>query len=120
MVKMVAIASLNPGVDPDEAWAYWRDKHGPWANSRFLPEAKKYVINRVIRRFEKNDGVLGRVLGKDRPAKGQIFGFCEVWFDDMGSLERGMSRLLTNPDEYVTKWITIQERIVVEEEEIKP
>lgn len=104
MIKYVGLASLKPGADPEEAYNYWRGKHASWAKQKFLPEAKRYVINRVIHRFGEED----------------IFGFAEMWFDDMESALKAMGRVLNAPpDEFLTKWITAHHRVIVQEEDIE-
>ena len=100
----MAVASLKPGVDPDEAYNVWRGKHAPWARELFLPEARKYTINRVIKTFGGVD----------------IYGFAEVWSDDMESALRATERLVVaQPDVYLSNYITAPGRTLVQEEEIE-
>ena len=105
MARFVSFWGLKPGVDPDEAYKYWREKHTLWAKeSKLLTEAKRYTINRVIHTFGGSD----------------IYGFSDVWFDDMESALRTVRRLVsTPPDEFLAKWITTPNRIVVQEEDIE-
>ncbi len=104
MVKYVAFASLKPGADPDEAYRVWRDKHALFCKANFLPEAKRYTLNRVISTVE-GEG---------------FYGIAEVWFDDVESAERAMKRVLgAPPDEFMTEWMTNYKRMFVQEEDIE-
>ena len=104
MVKFVSFLSLRPGVDPDEAYKYWREKHTLWAKDKWLPEAKKYTFNRVIYTFGEVD----------------IYGYIELLFDDMESALKAIGRLISaEPDEFLAKWITPPQRTFVQEEEME-
>jgi len=104
MVKFVGLFSLKPGVDPDEAYKYWREKHTLWAKDKMLPELKRYVTNRVVRHFGETD----------------IYGFAELWFDDMESAMRAIARLRSaQPDEFLDKFIEAPTRFIVMGEEVE-
>jgi len=103
MVKFVGIFSLKPGVDPDEAYKYWREKHTLWAKDKMLPDLRRYVTSRVVRHFGESD----------------IYGFAELWFDDIESALRAVERLRSaQPDEWLTEWIEVPTRFLVTEEEV--
>ena len=104
MVKYVAFAKIRLGADPDEAYTVWRDKHGPWCTDKFLPEAKRYTISRVLRTVEGEE----------------FFGIAEVWFDSIESAERAMQRVLSAPpDEFMSKWMMDYKRMFVEEADVE-
>ena len=104
MVKFVSFVSLRPGVDPEEAYKYWHEKHTSWAKDKWLPEAKKYTFNRVTHPFGEVD----------------IYGYVELLFDDMESGMRAIERLIVaEPDEFLTKWIMPPQRAFVQEEEME-
>jgi len=74
-VKLVFLLHRRPGMDFDEFSRYWRDKHAPIGAA--LPGLRKYVQNHS-----------GATLdGSPLPCDG----FSELWFDDMGSLERALA-----------------------------
>ncbi len=103
MVRSVSFWALRPGVDPEALYAYWRDKHTAWAKKLLLPELRKYTINRVVNRFGDNN----------------IYGFSEVWFDDVESAQRAMGRLVkAKEDDMLAKMITPPIRLLVEVEEV--
>ena len=102
MIRSITLLKLRPGVDPEETWKYWREKHISWARERLHPEARKYIIARVVHRIGEDD----------------IYGLAEVWFDNMEDAVKTMERLAhTEPDELLGKRV-IPTRIVLEEEEI--
>ncbi|MFC1980864.1 hypothetical protein ACFLVN_01280 [Chloroflexota bacterium] len=105
MVKYVVLNTLQPGVDPDEAYQYWRKEHAAWAKKRFAPDAKKFVINRVVHRIGENN----------------TFGFGEVYFNDVETGLSAMQRIIPfrDEDDFRKKFITVQQRFFVEEEEIE-
>lgn len=105
MVKYVVLNSLKPGVDPDEAWQYWRKQHADWAKKRFSPDAKKFVINRVVHRLGESN----------------TFGFGEVSFNDVETGLKAMQRVIpfADEDDFRKKFITVEQRLFVVEEEIK-
>jgi len=104
VVKFVGLFSLRPGVDPEDAYRYWREKHTIWAKNVMRPELRRYVTNRLTHRFGKDD----------------IFGFAELWFDDMQSAMRAAERLQkAKPDEWLSKWIKPPTRFVVMEADVE-
>ena len=102
MIRSITLLKLRPGIDPEETWKYWREKHIFWARECPHPEAQKYTIARVVHCISEDD----------------IYGLAEVWFDNMEEAIRTMKRLAhTEPDELLGKRV-IPTRIVLEEEEI--
>jgi uncharacterized protein (TIGR02118 family) len=75
MVKMVFILHRRPGMDFAAFSRYWRDKHAPIGSA--LPGLRKYIQNHAGATLD------GSPLPYD--------GFSELWFDDMGSLERALA-----------------------------
>ena len=103
MVKFVAFFSLRPGVDRDEAYKFWREKHTLWAKDKLFPEAKTYTINRVIHVFGESD----------------IYGYAEFLFEDKEAAVRAVERLRSaEPDEFLAKLITTPIRLLIQEEKI--
>jgi len=104
--KFNAIFGLKPGIDPDEAYEYWRGEHATYAKNLTLPEVGKYHINRVVHRFG------------DAPVE-YIWGFAEFWFDDMESAQRAVGRVQNaKPDEPHVRRITPAKRFISREEEV--
>jgi len=104
MVKLLSIFGLRPGVDPEETYKHWLGKHGSWVKDKVLPEAKRYITNRVVHKFGETD----------------IYGVAEIWFDDLESAQRAIGRLgSAQPDEFISKLITPPMRILVQEKDIE-
>ena len=111
MVKLVSIFSLKPGVDPDEAYKVWREKHTPRAKDKMLPEAKKYTINRTVHKYPPAGGTV---------AEFDIFGYEMFWFNDLESALRATKRLRSaQPDEFLAEFATTPKMVIIEEENIK-
>ena len=103
MFKFSGIFDLKPGVDAEEAWQHWREKHVLYAKEYLLPGPKKYNINRVVHSFDKVD----------------VWGISEFWFDDVETILTAVGRLQkAPPDEFYIQRIKPAKRVVVEEEEI--
>ena len=64
MVKAILMFSLREGVDQEQFWQYWKDKHSIEYKKR--PGLKKYIINRVTK-------VRGDI---------NISGVSEIWFEN--------------------------------------
>lgn len=104
MVKFMAIMTLRPGADPDEAYKVWRESHAEWAKKLLLPEIKKYLIYRVTDKLNDND----------------VYGITEAWYDTREDALRAMGRLMkAKPDVLLSKYIFIPKRVLLSEEEIK-
>ena len=104
MVKYMAIWSLRSGLDPNETWKLWREKHAVWAKEILRPELRKYTIARVIDSFGEVD----------------IYGIAQLSFDDVDSARVAINRLLSGPrDEFAAERVTNVRRIIVEEAEIE-
>ena len=111
MVKLVSIFSLKPGVDPDEAYQVWREKHTSWAKDKMLPEAKKYTINRTVHKYPPAGGTV---------AEFDIFGYEMFWFDDLESALKATGRLRSaQPDEFLAEFATSPKMVIAEEENIE-
>lgn len=98
MIKYMGIWSVKPGLDLEETWKVYRE-HVALAKETLQPELKKYIVNRVI---ETETGISGVV---------------EMWYEDLESAKRALSRLRAIPDEF-SKRITAQ-RLFAQGEEIK-
>lgn len=113
MVRMISIFSLKPGIDPDEAYKLWREKHTQWAKELFLPELRKYTIHRVIETFGDVEAL----------GKGQPFGMAQFYFDDLESARRVINRRLALPpdkfDDFTIEYASVIMRMLVQEEEIE-
>jgi uncharacterized protein (TIGR02118 family) len=75
MVKLVFLLHRRPGMGLDEFRRHWRDVHAPIGAS--MPGVRKYVQNHAGATLD------GSALPCD--------GFAEMWFDDMGSLQRALT-----------------------------
>ncbi len=104
MIKYVSFGSLRPGADPEETWKYWHEKHLPWAMEKFLPEARRYTISRVVHLFGNNH---------------DTYALAEVEFDDFESALRASQRLVDAPPEgLLSKRLAAPKRMLVQEEEV--
>ncbi len=111
MVKLISVFSLKPGIDPDQAYQAWREKHAPWAKDKMLPEAKKYTINVVIHKYPPAGGTV---------AEFDIFGYEMFWFDDLASALRATERLRSaQPDEFLTEFIATPKMVIAQEEAVE-
>ncbi|MBU2536301.1 MAG: EthD domain-containing protein [Chloroflexi bacterium] len=111
MVKLVSIFSLKPGVDPDEVYKVWREKHTSWVKDKMLPKAKRYTINRLIHKYPLAGGTT---------AQFDIFGYEMIWFDNLESALRTAERLQSaQPEEFLVKFIKTCKMVIVEGENIK-
>lgn len=109
MVKLFSVLQLRPGIDPVTAQKYWREDYVKWEKQCFLPDLKKYTINRVI---DKYPGAGGRGGDFD------IFGYSICWFEDLEAALRAMKRLQNaQSNEFLTKYVTMQ-RVVTESKPI--
>ena len=100
----MGINSLRPGIDPDETWRYWREKHTVWAKEKTFPELRKYTVSKVIYTFGPVD----------------IYAVAQLWFDDVESAQRAIGRVISAPpDELLAKRVNPPQRIIVQEEEIE-
>ncbi len=105
MIKFSGIFDLKPGVDREEAWQYWREKHVLYAKEYLLPGARKYNIDRVVHSFEKVD----------------VWGISEFWFDDMETAMTALGRLQkAPPDDFYIKRIQPAKRVLLQDVGIDP
>ena len=103
MFKFSGIFDLKPGVDREEAWQYWREKHVLFAKEYLLPGPKKYNINRVVHSFGEVD----------------VWGISEFWFEDKETALTALGRLQkAPPDDFYIQRIKPARRVILEEEEI--
>ncbi len=103
MVTFISIFGLRPGVDPEEAEKYWREKHTLWAKNILLPELKKYTRCRVIHSWGPTE----------------IFGIAKMLFADLESAKRAVDRLVNAPpDDFLRSYITNVRRILATEEDV--
>ena len=103
MFKFSGLFDLKPGVDAEEAWQHWREKHVLYAKEYLLPGARKYNINRVVRSFEPVD----------------VWGISEFWFDDVEAALTAIGRLQkAPPDDFYLERIKPAKRVILAEEEI--
>ncbi len=111
MIKLVSIFSLRPGVDPDEAYKVWREKHTSWVKDKMLPRAERYTINRLIHRYPPAGGT---------NVEFDIFGYEMIWFDNLESALRTAERLQSaQPDEFLAGFTKTCKMVIVEGENIK-
>jgi hypothetical protein len=111
MLKLVSIFNLKSGVDPDEAYQVWREKHTSWAKDKMLPEAKKGAINRLIHKYHPAGGTV---------AEFDIFGYEMFWFTDLASALKAAGRWRSaQPDEFLAKFVKTCKMVIVEEENVK-
>ena len=110
MIKLVAIFSLKPNIDPEKAYMIWREKHTAWAKDKTLPEAKRYTINRTIHKYPPAGGTV---------AEFDIFGYEMFWFDNLESALKTTERLRNaQPDEFLAEFTTNPKMVIIEEENI--
>lgn len=111
MVKLISVFSLKPGIDPDEAYKAWHEKHASWAKDKMLPEAKKYTINRVVHKYPPAGGTV---------AEFDIFGYEMFWFEDLESALRATGRLRSaRPDEFLTEFTATNKMVIAQEEAVE-
>jgi len=111
MVKLITIFSLEPGVDSNEAYKMWREKHASWVKDRILPEAKRYTINKVMHKYPPAGGTV---------ADFDIFGYEMFWFTDLKSALKAAGRLQSaQPDEFLARFAKVCKMVIVEGENIK-
>jgi hypothetical protein len=104
MVKYIALWSMDPKLTSEEVWRIW-PKHSDWVKDVLKPELKRYVQNRVI---EKLTG-----------AEIDFCGVTEMWFDDMESARKAVSRMIDGPkDDFLGKFIVRVHRVFVDEIEV--
>ena len=110
MIKLVAIFSLKPNIDPEEAYKIWREKHTARAKDKTLPETKRYTINRTIHKYPPAGGTV---------AEFDIFGYEMFWFDNLESALKATERLRNaQPDEFLAEFTTTPKMVIIEEENI--
>jgi len=111
MIKLVSIFSLKTGVDPDEAYKVWREKHTLWVKDKMLQKAKRYTINRLVHKYPPAGGTTSEF---------DIFGYAMIWFNNLPSALRTAERLQsTQPDEFLTGFVKTCKMVMVEGENIK-